>query len=102
MTPVTYTTTDVCQNRHGGNEQSVAAYEAGKAKHPRCRQAVLDHITAQGANGATSKEIALALGQPLHTVSGRISELKQRNVVHTNGTRNGAAVLVAAKAEVTQ
>lgn len=102
MTPVTYTNTDVCQNRHGGNAESVAAYEAGKAKHPKKRQLVLDHIASRGHQGATSHEIAQALGWGLNAVSPRLSELKKKKIIEKSGTRGGAAVHVLVASEVKQ
>ncbi|MDE1919067.1 MAG: MarR family transcriptional regulator, partial [Sphingomonadales bacterium] len=63
---------DVCAAKHGGDRQSVAANPSRVAKR-------MMHVAVLGvlATGDfTAAEIAAKLGRPLHTISGRVSELR--------------------------
>lgn len=89
---------DICASRHGGNEQSQAAYERIEDGLPAARQACLDLIRSRGRLGATAKEVAERLGKPLNAISGRLSELKAAGLVVDSQMRlDGCAVLVAAE-----
>ncbi len=82
---------DVCENRHKGNAESIAANpdEATKrAAHTRILDLLVD-------NNLTSKEIAAKLGTELHCVSGRLSELLARGDIMrvSNQRREGCSVL---------
>lgn len=86
---------DICESRHGGNEQSRAAFERTADSLPRSRQRVMEFIEAQGERGATAQECADALGVPIHKVSGRFSELKRDEQIVKVGVRNSGGVCVA-------
>lgn len=89
--------TDPCTSRHRGNPQSVEAH--AKVLHGKAEtyQKILDYVEKRG--GATSKEIALALGHGagVNKISGRLSELrycKPPKLKDSGERRQGAAVLV--------
>lgn len=83
-------TFDVCQNRHKGSLESIAANPSPIAKsesYPR----ILALLAGQPM---TSKEIARALGVELNCISGRCSELRFAGSIRKTGERReGAAVL---------
>jgi hypothetical protein len=89
---------DICARKHGGNAESVAAYEATKANIGRDRERIVTHIRAQGSYGATRDEIAQETGIPYPTVCGRCAELQRDGIVRKSGvrreTRTGAKAMV--------
>ena len=86
---------DPSARKHKNNPQSVAAHKRIARTKADTWKEITELIAARGEYGATSKEIASALGKPLHYLSGRMSELKQMGRIKENGQRrNGAAVLV--------
>ena len=87
---------DPCAGRHGGNKASRAAFRKVQPFAATMRGRVLAVIVEAGLHGATSKEIAAAMGIGLHRVSGRLAELKKLLLVQVSDMeRDGAAVLVA-------
>lgn len=71
--------TDVCARRHGGNQQSAAAFKVGdKAKD---RERVFQFIHGRGEEGATLDEISEALGRPPNALSGRLTELHEAGLI---------------------
>lgn len=87
---------DVCESRHQGSAESIAAWERAKPALPAARARVLEIIAQAGALGATAKEVAAELGVGLNEISGRATELKAAGLVRKNGLRReGSAVLVA-------
>ena len=49
--------TDICERKHGGNPQSIAAYGTGKSKEAQ-RWRVLEAIRDAGDRGLTCDELA--------------------------------------------
>lgn len=91
---------DPCERKHKGNPQSVAAHEKVVSTKQETYKKLMAIIKARGPYGATSKELAAAIGKPLHCVSGRLSETKAMGWIKENGERrNGAAVLILAGVE---
>lgn len=96
--------TDICENRHGGNQESAEAFRAGSATL-RARQRFVIWAIAyeEGKRGVTTDEIAARLKTTPNVISGRMSELKRDGfLVPTNErrqTRMGrmARVFVASK-----
>ena len=83
---------DICQNKHGGVRESIAAYEAALPTMAESRKQVLDAIR-NARNGLTSKEYAELTQRQLNTVSGRFSELARDGwIERANETRNKSAV----------
>lgn len=83
---------DVCSSRHKGNEESAAAFEKASLSIRDDHRTILGIFDRNG--GMTSKEIAQALGRPLHSVSGRLTELKAGMYLEkTSMRRDGSAVL---------
>jgi hypothetical protein len=89
---------DICQRKHGGNENSqkanlrVAPYKASM------RERVRIFIGGCGFNGCTLKEICDSFGKLPHQLSGRVSELKADGLVFDSGRRrDDSAVLVGQK-----
>lgn len=68
---------DICINRHRGNEQSKAANR--KVRKENDRKEVFEIIQAKGCS--YSKEIARLMNKQLNQISGRLSELKEMNVI---------------------
>lgn len=88
---------DICENRHGGNAESAAAFERIRDGLPLVRQAVFDFIRERGEHGATVHEVAAHLGKTPNAVSGRLTELKADGWIERTDERRGhAAVLVVA------
>lgn len=87
---------DICAGRHGGNEQSQAAFRSASRTSAESRAAVLAFIRSCGAHGATNKEIAAHFGKGINAVSGRRSELlADGSIVETDRRRDGCGVVVA-------
>lgn len=91
---------DITANRHGGNKQSVAANERIKPFKSNLRSQVYACILEAGVPGCTLEEIADSLNKQVHSVSGRVTELKAQKLIRESGrtrkTRSGceASVLV--------
>ena len=82
---------DICAARHHGNGESVAANPAPEAKRAMHR-AILALFESRPY--LTSKQIAYAVGRPLNSISGRLSELLAMGLIERTGARaDGAAVL---------
>jgi|TARA_R100001530_G_scaffold74160_1_gene52204 predicted HTH transcriptional regulator len=80
---------DVCQARHQGNIASIDANPDSTDKQ-RDREMVLEIISK--SQGVTSKEIAEQMGRRLNCISGRISELKQSDLISVGGRRGGCGI----------
>lgn len=79
---------DICENRHGGSETSVEAFESTPAStRERQRWQIVRYVKAQGKVGATAQEAAVALDIPLQTTSARCSELKRDGTLVDSGLR---------------
>lgn len=68
---------DICINRHKGNSESKVANK--KVKKEIDRQEVYHIIGEKGCS--YSKEIARLMNKQLNQISGRISELKEMNLI---------------------
>lgn len=85
-------TIDICENKHGGNAESQAAFESIEPTIPESRKGVLLAVQ-MSLNGMTAKEYAKRSGRQLNAVSGRFSELARDGWIHrSNERRDGAAV----------
>jgi len=76
---------DICANRHGGNEQSVAANEKISEFKVSARNRVL--IAIQSSVGQTCEEIEAETLLSHQSCSARISELKRDGLIRKIGTR---------------
>lgn len=86
---------DPCENRHGGNEQSDAAFEQIKDELPSRRRKVLEVIESSGQAGATVHDVCKALETTPNCVSGRLTELAASGLIADTGKRrDGCAVWV--------
>jgi len=86
---------DTCKNKHKGNAESNAAFATIESKITQGQDDVLCAFAAlqdQLYDSITSKDIAHWLEKPLHKISGRISELKEKKLIHQIGRRDGCAV----------
>lgn len=84
---------DICQTKHGGNQQSIEAYESALPRMAETRKQVLVAVRQAMDAGITAKEYAERSGRQLNTVSGRFSELSREGwIERTNRTRNKSAV----------
>ncbi len=78
---------DICQNRHGGNAESEAAFQDLLPTLTRQRHVVFKLIHASGGDGLTAHEAAAALGKTPNAVSGRFTELKAAGLITKSGRR---------------
>ena len=83
--------TDICQNRHKNNVNSIRVNPSPKFKE-RDRAKVYE-IIKRRVTGITSKEIAGLMDRRLNCISGRISELKQSGLVVSEGRRGDCGIL---------
>ncbi|HMA18779.1 MAG TPA: hypothetical protein VKS03_10095 [Thermoanaerobaculia bacterium] len=93
---------DITAGRHGGSPTSEQAHERISESSSELRAKVYQFIWRRGEYGATTDEIAEALGLYPNQISGRISELayRENSVIRTERTRrtrsgSHAAVVVA-------
>jgi hypothetical protein len=87
---------DICAGKHGGSPESKAANLRVQPHKNSMRGRVLELLKAKGERGATSQEIALELRRPLHTISGRVTELLAAELAYkTEITRDGGRVVRA-------
>ncbi len=85
---------DITTNKHGGNPQSVAAYEKAKRGAAQAQQDIVD-LLKQHTDGLTCKEMSTLLNREMHKISGRVTELKEQGqVIATETIRQGGAVVV--------
>ena len=83
---------DICENKHQGNAESVQANRRVASSKVKSQQAILEILREYGA--LTCKEIAIARDVPMHSVSGRITELKEQGLVRpTDLIRDGGRVV---------
>ncbi len=83
---------DITSSRHGGNEESMAAFEKASLHIHDRHRTILRLYERHGSMSA--KEVAQALGRTLNAISGRISELKAGLYLEPIGLRReGSAVL---------
>ena len=86
--------TDITKNKHGGNAESVSAFETITHALANRQNDVLSAFLSH-PSGMTSKEVAEWLESPLNAISGRISELKAMGKIQQVGRRDGCGVYVA-------
>ena len=86
---------DITSNKHGGNAESVSAFETIERTLANRQNDVLSAFLSH-PSGMTSKEVAEWLESPLNAISGRISELKAMGKIQQIGRRDGCGVYVAA------
>ena len=79
--------TDICRNRHRGNPESEAAFQALLPTLSNRRQEVLLIIRKSGFKGLTVHEVAEMLGTTPNAVSGRFTELKRDGLIMKWGKR---------------
>lgn len=93
---------DICENRHGGSPESVAAHEKVIKEKAAMHERIITLVIARGDYGVTVHEVAGAFGKDPNCVSGRLTELRTTGKLKKSGEkRHGAAVLIL-NDEVTQ
>lgn len=86
---------DITRNRHRGNANSNAAFEQNAEQFQTTREMVW-HKLIRHPFGLTAKELAAHFGVPLHSISGRCTELKHAGrAMATGERRDGSGVIVA-------
>ena len=79
---------DICENRHGGADTSVEAFESTPESYrEETRLRILKAINDHGGRGATADEIEIQLDLPAQTGSARMSELKRDGYIIDSGER---------------
>ncbi len=91
---------DICESRHKGNPESVAAFQSIQDRLTAAQQRVLNCI--RNSDGLTCNEIAEKLGLTPNQVSGRCSELKRDGKIHEAGKRLTKSGCTAAILKITQ
>jgi predicted Rossmann fold nucleotide-binding protein DprA/Smf involved in DNA uptake len=86
---------DICRSRHRGNVNSNAAFEHHSEQFQTSREMVW-HKLRQHPLGMTAKELAVHFNVPLHSISGRVSELKLAGRVGCTGDRRERSAVVIA------
>lgn len=87
---------DITLNKHGGNTESNTAWNKAARQAVQMRDLILRiirNLERRGAvpEGVTPKEIAEFLHKPLHTISGRFTDLKEANLIRaTEFVRDGS------------
>lgn len=90
---------DVCARKHGGNPQSVEAFEAIRDTLSANQEWILS-IIKKREHGVTVDELSYALDTTPNAISGRITELRMMGKIEKCGTRKtrsgcSAAVWIA-------
>lgn len=91
---------DICSNKHKNNENSVQA-NLRLSPYKKALRTEVYEIILWDFNGLTCEEIARQLDKPVHSISGRISELKKQRKIKEVGTTknsNGSTCSVYAAA----
>ena len=86
---------DICRTRHRGNANSNAAFEQHSEQFQTSREMVW-HKLRQHPLGMTAKELAQHFNVPLHSISGRITELIHAGRAARFGERRGGCGVVMA------
>jgi hypothetical protein len=90
-------------SRGRNNPQSKAAHEKLAPKKPSLRAAVFSALALAGDRGGTLRELSHLFNKPMHSLSGRLSELAADNVIYrTNEVREDCVVWRARFAESAQ
>lgn len=76
---------DVCENKHGGDAESTAAFQTVNRHQDRTK--ILNLIIATEKQGATLDELSVVMQRAPNQISGRITELKVQNKIISSGTR---------------
>jgi len=79
--------TDICQNKHQENAQSMAAFNVVAKSIAKRRGEVLRIIKEAGEKGATVHEAAHLMDTHPNNISGRFTELKRDNIIEQKGKR---------------
>lgn len=95
---------DVCENRHGGNSESMEAFVTTPATCRKKQRMAIQALAKQrGLRGITTDEVAQHFNATPNSVSGRLSELKRDGLLIETDRRRPtrlakmARVLVAAE-----
>jgi DNA-binding IclR family transcriptional regulator len=75
---------DICYRKHGGNEESNAAYERNSSVRDRQHEQILLAL-AQAPEGMNFEEIAEICGLLKHSCSGRLSRIKTNGLGSPEG-----------------
>lgn len=88
---------DICASKHGGNQESKAAFERGKASHSKQRESVYNTIKTRPKTGFTCREICARLDLEMNVASARMAELKKAKRLESTGVRRGGGLAFKAK-----
>lgn len=83
---------DYCENKHGGNPESVAAHKKSlRYKRERLLRIL---VACMYPKGITCREASESWGIPMHSLSGYFTELKARGLIRKLEVRNGGGAMV--------
>lgn len=77
---------DICKNKHKGASTSIEAFESIKSNLSQLQSLVYNVVASSSWLGSTVEEASNTLNIPVHSLSGRFSELKRINKIRHNGT----------------
>lgn len=83
---------DICAGKHGGNEESEAAFERALNGMPNARMAVFKACWRPG--GVSCRELAAEWNVDMNTISGRFSELKRDDLIIKHEVRDKSAACI--------
>jgi hypothetical protein len=90
---------DVCNRKHGGDPESVAAHRAS-AVHAEADRLTILELIAGRIHGLTLDEACIAMNREPNQLSGRMTELKQKGAIIANGMKRPTRTGCLAKAYV--
>ena len=78
---------DITGNYHGGNENSVEAFEASRSTAKKDRRRIIEMLGILKEKGATCDEAEVALELSHQSCSARFSELKRDKLITPSGKK---------------
>jgi len=78
---------DICENRHGGNSESVEANASMSTAKVIQGFRIAEFIHGCGERGATAEEVEIGLKMSRSSASARMSELKELGIVVPSSER---------------
>jgi len=78
---------DICENRHGGNPESVLANASMSTMKVLQRYRIAEYIHGLGTQGAICAEVEMIMHIPHQSASARMTELKAMGILVPTASR---------------